>query len=292
MSLFKRLKDNVTPRRRLEPNADSFRRNQTLAGDVSPASPRQRTHHLTIKRRKVLIIFFIVLLSLAILWLLISNITSKVTINISSSINSSKNVDKSIYEKAIQDYLDANPIGRLRFLLDQDALGSFLVNKLPEVGGINQGGRNSLGVTIFYTTMRVPVAGWMINNKQYFVDSSGVSFNVNYFENPSVQIVDQSGISLQSGDVIASQRFLSFVGLAVAQSKENGYTVTQAIMPPNTTRELELKIKEGDYLVKLSIDRPVGEQVEDMAAALKYFVSKNQKPEYIDVRVSGKAFYK
>lgn len=299
MSLFQRKKDDLIPRRRLEADAGSsgdlsgnFKRNQTLSGPISPATTRQKTHHLTIKRRKVLTIFLIVLMSALVIWLLIINMTAKVSVNITGSISSSKNIDKSSYEKVIQDYLNDNPIGRLRFFLDQKALRAYLVNKLPEIDNVSQGGTDGFGVTIFRITMRSPVAGWMIKGKQYFVDANGVSFNLNYFDDPGVQIVDQNGVSLPSGDVIVSQRFLSFVGLAVAQAKNNGYTVTQAILPTNTTRELELKIKEGDYLVKLSIDRPVGEQVEDMAAALKYFTSRGQKPEYIDVRVSGKAFYK
>lgn len=299
MSLFKRTKQSIIPRRRLESDvnfdndsSNSFKRNQTISGSVSSVTPRQKTHHLSIKRRKVLTIFMIVLMSALVVWLLIVNITAKVSINITGVVSSSKAIDESGYERTIQDYLDANPIGRLRFFLDQNALRAYMISKMPEVKDISQGDTDGFGVTIFRITMRNPVAGWMINNKQYFVDNSGVSFNLNYFNDPSVQITDQSGASLQSGDVIVSQRFLSFVGLTVAKSMDHGYTVVQAILPSNTTRQLELKIKEGGYLVKLSIDRPVGEQVEDMVAALKYFTSKGQKPEYIDVRVSGKAFYK
>jgi hypothetical protein len=299
MSLFRRKKDNTIPRRRLEADvdvkvdlSDNFKRNQTISGALSSVTPRQKTHHLAIKRRKVLTIFLIVLMVALTIWLLIINMTAKVSVSVIGSISSSKNIDKSSYEKVIQDYLDANPIGRLRFFLDQNTLRSYLVNKMPEVENISQAGTDGLGVSVFRIAMRKPVAGWMINNKQYFVDANGVSFNLNYFNDPSVQIIDQNGVSLQSGDVVVSQRFLSFVGLTVAQATNNGYTVIQAILPSGTTRELELRIKEGDYLVKLSIDRPVGEQIEDMVVALKYFISKGQKPQYIDIRVSGKAFYK
>jgi hypothetical protein len=44
--------------------------------------------------------------------------------------------------------------------------------------------------------------------------------------------------------------------------------------------------------VKLLIDRGAGEQVEDMDHALVYLKSHGLAPGYIDVRVSGKAFYK
>ena len=297
MSLFSKSKDDI-PRRRINPGAvvtdmelsNSFKRNQTLAGAVSSQSPRAKTHHLAIKRRKVFVVFVIVLLSASFIWILINNFTAKVTVKMSTSMIS-KSIDKTIYEKTIQKYLDDNPLGRFRFLLDQSSLSAFMISKLPEISGVKQMNVSGLGETSFEISARTPVAGWMIDSRQHFVDANGVSFDKNYSNSPSVQIIDQSGVSAQAGATVVSQRFLGFVGRVVAQSATKGYTVVQAILPPSTTRELESRIKEGDYLVKLSIDRPVGEQIEDMAVALKYFTNRGMKPQYADVRVSGKAFY-
>jgi hypothetical protein len=44
--------------------------------------------------------------------------------------------------------------------------------------------------------------------------------------------------------------------------------------------------------VKFSVDRAVGEQAEDAARAVRYLDGKGMSPEYLDVRISGKAFYK
>ncbi|MEI6054108.1 MAG: hypothetical protein WCQ49_01930 [Candidatus Saccharibacteria bacterium] len=298
MKLFNKKSSDI-PRRRLTVDSQvetelsgSYRRNQTLPGfTASQSSVRVKTHHLSIKRRKVMAGLGIVLLSAAILWLLISNFTARVLI-VSSDVSSSDQFDKKIYEKVIQEYLDINPTARFRFFLDQSSLSKYVVNKLPEVGTVKQQNMVFAGETSFDIKMRKPLASWLINGKQHFVDSDGMSFDRNYFEAPTVQIVDNSGASVQSGSAIVSQRFLSFVGLVISRSANSGYTVSQAILPVDKTRELDVRIKEGDYLVKLSIDRPAGEQVEDMAAAIKYFDSKQIKPEYIDVRVSGKAFYK
>lgn len=297
MSLFSKSKNDI-PRRRINVGdvtmdaelSNSFKRNQTLAGPVPSQSPRVKTHHLAIKRRKVFAVFVIVLLGASFMWILINNFTAKVTVKMSSPMIS-KNIDKTIYEKTIQEYLDDNPLGRFRFLLDQSSLNTFMISKLPEINGIKQMNVSGLGETSFEINTRTPVAGWVIDSRQHFVDANGISFDKNYSSPPSVQIIDQSGVSAQTGSAVVSQRFLGFVGRVVAQSVVKGYTVTQAIIPPSTTRELEIRIKEGDYLVKLSIDRPVGEQIEDMAVALKYFTDRVMKPQYIDVRVSGKAFY-
>lgn len=310
MSLFTKKQSDV-PRRRLDERAiDSsvssniFRRNRTLTGSTSNhlgginaktdlESPRTHIHSLSIQRRKIAGILAIVMISIVLTWTLISNFTASVAVSVHDA-SISKAVDNSSYEKVIQDYFGFNPVSRLSFFLDQSALTSYVSSKLPEVAVVSKRGIVGIGKTNFAITMRTPVAGWQINNKQYYVDSKGFPFQKDYFGEPVVQIVDNSGISTpQSGTTaIASNRFLSFVGHAVYLSKQNGYTVTQAALPANTTRELELRLKEGNYLVKLSIDRPVGEQIEDMVSAVGYFASHGQSPEYIDIRVSGKAFYR
>jgi hypothetical protein len=194
--------------------------------------------------------------------------------------------------RAINDYLGAHPLSRFRFALDTHDLALYLETVVPEIGDVTNVSLGSIGETNFTVAMRHPVAGWTINNVQYFVDAAGIAFQKNYFTRPSVQIVDNSGVALEQGTAIASNRFLGFVGRVVALSKSRGYTVTQAIIPKGTTRQLEIVLKEISSHVKLSVDRAVGEQVEDMARALNYLKAHKSIPSYIDVRVSGKAFYK
>lgn len=308
--MFSKKKSNI-PRRRSTQKVEAtptnphvFKRNRTLTGTTSNRfdsananadlkSPRTHVHDLSMQRRKVTTILVIIFISAIPVWLLINNFTATANISI-SNIGLSKTVDTRKYQDVVQNYLDQNPISRLTFFLNQSNLSDFVSAKLPEVSKVTQGRMVGLGATSFAITLRSPVAGWQINNKQYYVDSSGIAYDLNYFPAPSVQIVDNSGITYKPGTTtaIASNRFLSFVGRIVSLTKASGYTVTQAILPPNTTRELEVRLKETSYYVKLSIDRPAGEQVEDMVTAIRYFTSHGQVPGYVDVRVSGKAFYK
>lgn len=302
-------KQSDMPRRRsvgrdIRPTASSdiFRRNRTLTGTTSNnldsagiksdlESSRTQAHYLANHRRKIFSILVVALGSATLLWILISNFTAAVSVSVPAA-TISKSIDLSRYEKVIQEYLDINPMGRLHFLLDQPALNTYVSGKLPEVASVVQQNMMNIGQTKFAITMRTPVAGWKINNKQYYVDSKGIPFLQNYFTSPTVQIVDSSGASPQTGEAIVSNRFLSFVGRVVAEAKTGGYTVTQAIIPPKTTRELDVKLKGINMVVKLSIDRSAGEQVEDMGKAVQYFAGRGLSPSYIDVRVSGKAFYK
>lgn len=302
MKLF-RAKKHDQPGRRLSDQdvrpvqtdmSTQFRRNRTLSGVRRPgdasSSTRSQVHHLTIKRQRVGSIFLLVLIGIALLGLLITQLTARVIV-VGSTKAITSAIDAPKYEKVINDYLGIHPADRLRFILNDKALSDYASSITPEVSTINQSGSENVVDTHFTITFRSPVAGWQINGHQYYVDDQGIVFEKNYYAAPQVQIVDESGISPEQGSTVASTRFLSFVGRVVALSKDSGYEVTQAILPSGTTRELEVRIKDVQPLVKLSIDRGAGEQVQDMVTALKYLASKGQNPGYVDVRISGRAAY-
>ena len=311
MNLFKK-KYSDMPRRRLverdtnvpASSSDIFRRNRTITGTTSNylnamitesnsnlESPRVHAHSLSSRRRKIFSVLLAIMLIASCIWFIISHFTAMPTITI-EDISVAKKIDDTPYIETIQDYLNINPMERMRFLLNESALDSYVSNRMPEVESVNQHDTLSIGKTNFVIKMRLPVAGWNINDKQYYVDSNGITFEKNYFTMPIIQIVDNSGVLPQTGAVIASKRFLGFVGRVVSIAKTDGYTVTKATLPVNTTRQLEIYLDGYVYPIKLSIDRLAGEQVEDMVRAVQYFTNRGQSPSYVDVRVSGKAFYK
>jgi hypothetical protein len=208
-----------------------------------------------------------------------------------SSAVLSRPVQAAPYQKAINDYLAIHPVERLRFALNEDALSTYVSSVLPEVSHVTLSGTDNIVQSDFTLTFRKPVAGWQINDKQYYVDETGVVFENNYYQTPTVQIVDQSGASPEQGSVVASSRFLSFVGKVVAYMGQGSYTVTQAILPAGTTRELEVQLQGVQPLIKFSIDRGAGEQVEDATRSINYLKTNNISAQYIDVRVAGRTVY-
>lgn len=296
MKLFSR-KKQIRSRRLSESsissNSNQFHRNRTISYSLkTDESSRHKAHKLVIQRRKVFSIFLSVFLIIVAIWLLINSFTANISVGFSDA-NYASTVNQSEYIKIIDQYFNEHPFSRFSFVLDESELTSYVTGKMPEVKKISLT-HTTMGSGDYTISMRQPVAGWNINSKQYYVDSDGIPFEKNYFAIPQVQIVDNSGVSIDSDDItaIVSKRFLSFVGQVVSLAQTNGYTVTQAVLPVNTTRELDINLKESSVMVKLSIDRAVGEQIEDMSNALKYFIGHGQAPQYIDVRVSGRAFYK
>lgn len=309
MALFSK-KQTVQPRRRRQsgvqpaPRVESpFRRGKTLTGSTSAhvkqmtaveasaqfKSPRAKVHELAAKRRRIGGLLLLVLAASAALYGLVSQFTATSLVRATEGISLASSEP---YEQAIQEYFAQHPAERLRFLLNEATLTEFLQTKTPEVAEVALQGSAGFGASAFQLTMRQPIVGWNIGSEKLFVDAAGVAFKKNYFENPKVQVIDQSGIPLESGRAVTSDRFLGFVGLAVGLTETNGYEVKEVILPRDTTREIELRLDGVAYLINLSVDRPAGEQVEDMARAVKWLHASGKNPKYVDVRVSGKAFYR
>lgn len=312
MSIFRK-KIVTTPRRRqtdtssqsaqspLEQQSALFKRNRTLTGSMSSRvssaneaggalkSSRVHAHELVHRRRRIGGLLLIVLAASAVVAILLTQLTAKVTVSLPGT---SQATDVSPYESDIQKYLTERPFERLRFALDLGSLTEYLRQKDPEVDTVTGVTANGFATSNITLRLRKAIVSWKIGDKRYYVDASGVSFTRSVGSAPSVEIVDQSGVQPQAGSAIASSRFLSYVGQTVALTAQHGLTVQQVIIPLGTTREIELHIQNYNYPIRLSIDRPVGEQVEDMVRAIGYFSSNGQTPAYIDVRVSGKAYYR
>lgn len=279
----------------------SFLRNRTLTGSLSTRvssanelnsdlqSSRTQAHHLTRQRRKITTALVGTLATIAVLSGVLFNLTVRPVV---MSSDHAVSLDEARYEGAIEKYLNDRPVERLRFALDQARLTEYLREVVPEVAIVEPGGNAGFGASEFTLTLRHPIAGWIIGGKQYFVDDEGVPFDRNYYETPRVNVVDESGVQQTAGTAIASSRFLAFVGRAVSQAQIEGLVVKEAIIPRGTTRQLQIKLEDRPYPIKLSLDRSVGEQVEDMKRAVGYFDEKKKSPEYVDIRVSGRAYYK
>ena len=272
-----------------------FRRNQTLtnrrASHPDQVSGRSQLHSLSAHRRKVGGIFLLIGLVVIVLLVLLLQFTARVSIA-STSKPTTRPVERSMYEESINDYYAIHPAERLRFLLNQDALTAYVSAQHPEIEQVRLSAVVDIVGAGFTLTFREPIAGWQINARQYYVDPEGVVFQQNYFQQPSVQIVDESGVSPEQGTTVASSRLLGFVGRVVSMAGERSYKVTSVTLPVGTTRQLDVRLDGVGGYVRFTIDRGVAEQVEDMSRVIGHLQQRNISAEYIDVRVEGKAIYR
>lgn len=253
------------------------------------ATPREKVHHLTRVRKKLSFVLSGLLFVIVVLGVFLQQFTASVVVQFGDAPRVD---DVENYEQVVQDYLSQNPLERLRFNVNEKRLNDFVSANLPEVEYIEPAGYAGLVTSGFDVTLRKPVVSWLVDDQQYFVDQHGVSFTKNVYDEPGVKIVDESGVSYTAGAAIASERFLTFVGQAVALTEQYDLQAKEVSIPTGTSRQVEMRLEGRNYPVTMSIDRSVGEQVEDMSRVVLYFDAQPTKPRYIDLRVKGKAFYR
>lgn len=283
-------------------NRYNFRRNRTLTGSLSSRvssanefnselkSTRIQHHDLRHHRRRLSLVLLVSLATVGVLVFVLFQMT--VFTNISTLGNLTVDTDR--YNKVIHDYLNRRPLQRFRLALNTEELAKYLqANGLPEVESVGQEVVNDGFVTSKLSLeFRRPAVVWRSGDKTMYVDSDGNAFTKNYFQEPTVEVVDQTGINTNGNQVLASNRFLGTIGQVVGQMKRNGHEVTKITLPANTTRQVDVNIQGTQYIIKFSVDRSAGEQSEDASRAIGYLASHQINPSYLDVRVSNRAYYK
>lgn len=306
MKPFRRSKQDIPERRRLarqdyDEGAQAFKRGRTLTGSASShvrtpsesradlKSSRVQLHELTRKRRRMAS----ALAGVLALMFVVYGATTQYTANpvIQASPDASISLDDS-YKNTIDKYLDSHINERLRLFTNMSRLTSHVQSAHPEVKSVEQGKAVGYGESLYRVVFREPIASWNVDGQRLYVDDEGVPFDKNHFAPPELRITDDSGLSTLSGQTVMSNRFMSFIGQVISLSREQGYTVTGIVIPEDMTRQVDVSLKGVKYPFKFSSDRPAGEGVEDMIRALEWMRSKRLSPEYVDVRVSGRAFYR
>ncbi len=283
-------------------HSTAFRRNRTLTGSLSSEvqsvnehaaelrSPRIHVHGLRHHRRRLsTLLAFCLGGALLMAWLVYQSIAT-----ISIRVSGVTAGDTTLYQRITQEYLNRYPLERFRFSLDTTKLTEYIQTTYPEVDRVlpNVSYGDTLGVAELTITVRKPVVVWRTTSSQLYVDASGNAFERNFFASPLVEVIDKSGVQAHGNQVLVSNRFLSFIGTLVGKMRQQGYEVTQVTLPLNSLRQVEVSLADIAYPIKFSVDRPVGEQVEDADRSVRYLKSNGSSPEYLDVRVSSRAFYK
>lgn len=103
---------------------------------------------------------------------------------------------------------------------------------------------------------------------------------------------DQSGLPISVGQQILGENQVDFIKVISGQSSKASVRISFMALT-STPQEVDMYLNGKDYFVKfLMSGDPLG-QVGTMLATLKYLKSHHITPtQYIDVRVSGKVFYK
>lgn len=265
-----------------------FRRGKTISRHQKEHSERSENQKLVIRRRKLGAFFVILAIFISLISIFLFQFISKVSV----VSNESKSQNLSKYEKSVEEYLNINPSERILSNLNKNALLESLQKDYPEVLSISDIKFNGLTSYKIYLDFRKPVASWLVDGKEFFVDSEGVSFSVNNFEKPSLNIIDDSGAIVFNGKNVASSSFFSFIGKLVSAANKQGLEISKIRIPPLSLRQVEVSVKGVSYFARMSTADSAEGQIINFKKAIEYFRTHKISPNYIDLRIEGKGYYK
>ena len=277
-----------------------YRRNRTLTGSlvshISSAgeqkaelrSPRMYAHDLRRTRRHMMMALVGIIFMMAGCGFLLMNITA------TPLVTGNFNDNHRLYQQGITAYLTDHPLERLRFTLDTTRLTTYLqTHGYTEVARVMpETQQTGLGRTTYTLAMRQAAVVWTINKRQRFVDTDGMTFTRSYTKRQLVEVIDESGIDTHRNQVLVSDQFLGFIGKIVGAMHQYDLTVQKITLPAGTTRQIYVWITGVEYPIKVSVDRSAYLQSEDASRVIRYMAAHRIVPEYVDVRVGGRAAYR
>lgn len=103
---------------------------------------------------------------------------------------------------------------------------------------------------------------------------------------PTVAIVDEN-----VGDNISS-RTKVFVARLEADAKDYNLKIDHVVLPFQKAREILVYFDGRKEYYKMTSERGSAVQIEDAERMMRYLDGKALAPEYVDLRVEGRAYYK
>jgi hypothetical protein len=257
----------------------------------SSASPFEQEQPLKVKSKpwlKAIDIFFVVLLLFMLARSLMLENKSKVIAS-DLSYHSAINYQDSI-NHSLQSFGNRNKI-----TFDQKAVVSSLKRDYPEINTVDV----ELPVFSSKPIVRLDIAPPSFFLKEgatdYIVDGNGriIASKSQY---PSIKnlptINDESGYRAKPGSLVLGRPSVDFIKQLIKACQTHSVKISSMTLP-TTAQELDLRMQGQPYFVKIYLGGDPVTQIGQFLAAKAEFGRKNIQPaSYLDVRVSGKVFYK
>ena len=102
---------------------------------------------------------------------------------------------------------------------------------------------------------------------------------------PTIEVIDEAGTGVTS-------RMREYIAQVEQDLADVGLVANRAVIPAGKMREVHLFLNGYNFYVKMNIDKETAVSAEDTKRIVTYLTEHSLQPEYVDVRVKGKAYYK
>ena len=308
--IFKRKSTNLVPNRQPNLTAPNDRISSRTAyysrrTDTDTNLGRQQNRPITNKRPDNLINYWLQRFGLLVLLIVVLvSVMSALSINNNvhvitlKSSGSSFLRDSDTYQKAISSILGNSIWNRNKVTINTTSVSKQILIKFPELSDVSIVLPILAHRPVVYITASQPTLVITGTNGSYILDQTGKALLLVVDTKTILSLklpilTDQSGLKLVLGERVLSSNDVSFVKLIIAQLAAKHVVVSGLIMPV-ASREIDVYISGVEYYVKFNLQDSgkALQQAGSFLATKNLLDSQNVVPShYIDVRVSGRAYY-
>ncbi len=205
--------------------------------------------------------------------------------------------NEAVYQQAIATMLSKSVFNRTKLTTNTQSIESQIKKTFPEI--------QEATVTLPIIGRR-PIIGLDPAEPTFIVNSSSGSFiigkdgraliktsDIRKSSQPVLPIIqDDSGLSIEQGSIALPKEYVAFITTLIEQLSAKKLKV-QNLQLPAIINELRVTVTGQKYFIKLNLDGDARQQVGTYLTVKEKLQSQNVTPaEYIDVRISERAYYK
>ena len=197
------------------------------------------------------------------------------------------------YQATVDEYFSENPLSRYRLFFNEDELKNYIIQIHPNIGDIDIN-TPVIGAATISLGEKSPVFYWQTADTLYIGAADGTIYKQAQSEDSLEipRITDGSSVEQELGDKVISSSTIEYLDSLEEELTNNGLTPVKYEIP-TASRQVNVYLSGKKYFVKISLDRSVVGQLDELSRALKFINSSNiSVKEYIDLRTPDKAFYK
>lgn len=164
-----------------------------------------------------------------------------------------------------------------------------LLTAMPQLEAVDVERRwpHSVALTI---TIKRPALGWSTGGQAYLLDDDGTVIGSLPAGSKLPVVVDSSNLPVQGGQQVVTASFIDFCTTLITALPATGLKATQFTVQ-QTTYDLTVQTNQPYHLI-FDTTRNVNDEVSDLKTIQAKLAQLHQTPnQYIDLRISGRAYY-
>lgn len=191
----------------------------------------------------------------------------------------------------VKDYLERFPTQRNILFLQTKELSDYIRTAHPTLEKVNINRTVFLGIDVHMQETQ-PALIWQSGSKDWLIGEDGRVLRMVEAGDASFgRVIDVAQIQIDIGEKVADSNFVGFVREVFDISRNENIEIDKMFIS-DTTRELNIQLKSG-VTIKMVVQRGAGEQIDAYQKTIQTAARENITiKEYVDVRITGKTYYK